>query len=151
MWLSLLVFRVALRRNPLALGAFSFHTYDHNCPTCASVSAVAKMQNGGIDASRHAFAAAAAIHASANTSSALWITETAFSVDSPIGAGGGGAKATVNGMCRAADIAWCGKPALLSLKFCSIVPFPSLSWPMIVFIRHLSTSTKRISFPPQES
>ena len=116
------VFCVELRRNPSALGAFSFHTYDHNCPMCASVSAVAQMQNGGIDASRHAFAAAAAIHASANTSSAPWITETAFSVDDPIGAGGGGAKATVNGMCRAADIAWCGKKRPCFLKFCSIVP-----------------------------
>ncbi len=92
--------------NPSALGAFSFHTYDHNCPMCAEVSAVADMRNGGIDASYRAFATAAAIHASTNTSSELWITETAFSVDSPIGAGGGGAKASIDGMCRAADIAW---------------------------------------------
>ena len=62
--------------------------------------------HGGIDASRHSFAAAAAIHASANTSSELWITETAFGVYSPNNAAGGGAKAAIDGMCRAADIAW---------------------------------------------
>ena len=73
---------------------------------CAQVSAVADMRNGGVDASYNAFATAAAIHASTNSSSELWITETAFSVDSPIGSHGGGAKASIDGMCRAADIAW---------------------------------------------
>lgn len=73
---------------------------------CAQVSAVADMRNGGVDASYNAFATAAAIHASTNSSSELWITETAFSVNSPIGSHGGGAKASIDGMCRAADIAW---------------------------------------------
>ena len=61
---------------------------------------------GGIDRSRTAFAAAAAIHSAANTHGQLWITETAWSASSPAGAPGGGAKASIDGMCRAADIAW---------------------------------------------
>ena len=90
----------ALSKN--ALGAFSFHTYDHGG---AEVSEVADMV-GGIGRSRAAFASAAAIHSAANTNSKLWITETAWSASAPAGSSGGGAKASIDGMCRAADIAW---------------------------------------------
>jgi hypothetical protein len=95
----------------LLLTAPCHRRYNHNCPTCAAVPNVAAMDSGrpgvpGIDQSRMAFQQAAVVHAASKTNSALWITETAFSVDSPVGAPGGGAKATIDGMCRAADIAW---------------------------------------------
>ena len=88
--------------NKDGLGAFSFHTYNHGG---AEVANVANMV-GGIDKSRTAFASAAEIHAAANTNSKLWITETAWSAGSPAGSPAGGAKASIDGMCRASDIAW---------------------------------------------
>ena len=67
---------------------------------------------GGIDTERDLrFAPAAAIFHNAtsaahDTTTKLWITETAASIQVPIGVKGGGAKAAIDGMCRAADIAW---------------------------------------------
>ena len=88
--------------NKAALGAFSFHGYQHGGSAVAEVAEMA----GGIDASRTFFESVVQMHGKAETSSALWITETAWSASAPAGAPGGGAKAAVDGMCRAADIAW---------------------------------------------
>ena len=46
------------------------------------------------------------MHAQANSSSKLWISETAWSATPPQGAASGGAEAAVNGMSRASDMAW---------------------------------------------
>jgi hypothetical protein len=88
--------------NKDGLGAFSFHTYNHQG---ARVADVANMV-GGIDKSRASFTGAAAIHSAANTNSQLWITETAWSAGAPADSPAGGAKASIDGMCRASDIAW---------------------------------------------
>ena len=89
--------------NKNGLGAFSFHGYNHGG---ATVDGVANMGAAGIDKSRHFFEGFASLHSAANTTSQLWITETAWSASAPAGAPGGGAKASVDGMCRAADVAW---------------------------------------------
>ena len=87
-----------------ALGAFSFHGYQHPDSTVAAVADM--VGRGGIDASREYFETVNANHKSANTESQLWITETAWSASAPAGAPKGGARAAIDGMCRAADIAW---------------------------------------------
>ena len=90
--------------NPSALAAFTFHGYQHGSP---SVESVASMDGPEVDASRGYFASVAAMHAQANTTTQLWITETAWSATPPKGAvNGSGATAAVNGMARAADMAW---------------------------------------------
>ena len=85
------------------LGAFSFHGYQHHG---SSVAGVASMGAAGIDSSRNFFESLVKLHSAANTSSQLWITETAWSASAPPGAPHGGAVADIDGMCRAADIAW---------------------------------------------
>jgi hypothetical protein len=85
------------------LGAFSFHGYQHRG---SSVAGVANMGAAGIDSSRNFFESFARLHSAANTSSQLWITETAWSASAPPNAQHGGAVADIDGMCRAADIAW---------------------------------------------
>ena len=92
----------ALGKN--ALGAFSFHGYQHPDSTVAAVADM--VGRGGIDASREYFETVNANHKSANTESQLWITETAWSASAPAGAPEGGRRAAIDGMCRAADIAW---------------------------------------------
>ena len=89
--------------HPKALGAWSFHGYNHGGET---VEVVANMGAAGIDNSRSFFAAATAVHKAAQTSSQIWITETAWSAGAPADAPRGGAIAAIDGMCRAADIAW---------------------------------------------
>ena len=84
------------------LGAFTFHSYAHHG---ATVEGVANM-TGGIDASRNVFAKFKALHSAADTTSALWITETAWSATATANAAAGGAAAAVNGMERACDMAW---------------------------------------------
>ena len=91
----------SLKKN--GLGAFSFHGYNHGG---ATVHGVANMGAAGIDSSRHFFEGFAKLHSAAGTTSQLWVTETAWSASAPAGAPGGGAKASIDGMCRAADIAW---------------------------------------------
>jgi hypothetical protein len=90
-------------RNTHGLGAFSFHGYNHAGST---VAGVANMGAAGIDSSRTFFDQFAKLHAAANTTSQLWITETAWSAAAPGDAPHGGAAAEIDGMCRAADIAW---------------------------------------------
>ena len=87
-------------KNPIT--AFSFHTYNHGGSAVDNVAAMI----GGIDRSRDAFSNAAGIHSAADTNTKLWITETAWSAGAPAGSPAGGAKAAIDGMCRAADIAW---------------------------------------------
>ena len=87
-----------------ALSAFSFHGYQHPDSTVAAVADM--VGRGGIDASKDYFEAVNTNHKSANTQSQLWITETAWSASAPAGAPEGGARAAIDGMCRAADIAW---------------------------------------------
>ena len=93
-------------KNPIA--AFSFHAYDHGGSTVASVAAM----DIGIDTERRLRLepAAAVFHNATSTAhgttTQLWITEIAASIDIPKDSVGGGAKAAVDGMCRAADIAW---------------------------------------------
>ena len=90
-------------KKPEALGAFTFHGYDHGSPT---VAAVAAMAGAEVDASRIFFASVVAMHAATKSTSKLWITETAWTAGAPQGAPGGGAKAAIDGMCRASDMAW---------------------------------------------
>ena len=90
--------------NPHALNAFTFHGYQHSN---SSVESVASMAGPEVDASRAYFASVAAMHAQANTTAKLWITETAWSGTPPQGTiNGSGATATINGMSRASDMAW---------------------------------------------
>ena len=90
--------------NPQALDASTFHGYQH---APADVESVASMDSTEVDASRAYFASVAAMHAQANTTSKVWITETAWSATPPQGAvNGSGATAAVNGMSRASDLAW---------------------------------------------
>jgi hypothetical protein len=90
--------------HPQALDAFTFHGYQHGL---SSVESVASMNGSEVDASRGYFASVAAMHAQANTTSKLWITETSWSATPPHGAiNGSGATAAINGMSRASDMAW---------------------------------------------
>eukprot|EP01052_Picozoa_sp_SAG31_P027091 SAG31_NODE_2507_length_5590_cov_2.037880_3_plen_126_part_00 len=89
--------------NTNGLGAFSFHAYQHRG---SSVAGVANMGATGIDSSKHCFESFVVLHSAANTTSQLWITETAWSGSAPPNAPHGGVVADIDGMCRAADIAW---------------------------------------------
>ena len=95
--------KAAAGTHPLA--AFTFHGYQHyGRPT---VDAIAAMNETHIDASKAFFEAMALMHnTSTERAGGLWITETAWTAGSPVGASGGGARAAIDGMCRAADIAW---------------------------------------------
>lgn len=89
---------------PKALGALSFHGYNHGTATWEAVASMS--ENNGLDSSRTFFQSVVNMHSAADTNSKLWITETAWSARSPANAPAGGALAAVDGMCRAADIAW---------------------------------------------
>ena len=94
-------------KNPIA--AFSFHAYDHGGSTVAEVATISRAHGFHVDIDTERdmrFEPAAATWRAANTTTKLWITETAASVVLPDGHAQGGAKAAIDGMCRAADIAW---------------------------------------------
>ena len=93
-------------RGPSALGAFSFHGYQHSRPTSANIA-----QFPGIDASRDFFESVYQQDwkkgsAAPNKDAELWITETAWTAQAPANAAAGGPQATLNGMETAADMAW---------------------------------------------
>ena len=89
-----------------ALGAFSFHGYQHGSSTPDNVA-----QFPGIDASRTFFEQVYARDwkngsAAPDKGTELWITETAWSAAAPKNAAAGGPQAELDGMCTAADMAW---------------------------------------------
>ena len=93
-------------RGPSALGAFSFHGYQHSGPISSNIA-----QFPGIDASREFFESVYVQDwhngsAAPNKDAELWITETAWTAQAPSNSAAGGPQAVLNGMECAADMAW---------------------------------------------